>query len=335
MQRKPRVGISSCLLGHLVRFDGGHKREPLLSKKVGKLVEWVPVCPEFEVGMGVPREPVRLEGSRKSARMIGESSRRDWTRRMETYARRRVRQLKRTGISGFVLKQNSPSCGLKGVPLLGPSKRTRKVGQGLFAQALMSEMPLLPTAEEGHLRNPTLREGFLKRVFACHRWQKFLARGKSIQSLVTFHERHRLLLMAHGEAHLRRLDRIVGRAARAGSLPRVVRNYGEAFMEALRLTPTKTKREKVLRHVLGQLPGQVPTTHRAKLKRDLERYLKGSLLLETIATHLRRHAGTNRAALLENQLTILVNRESRRRVEPNSKGRPYRGCCSGSPPDER
>ena len=319
MQEKPRVGISSCLLGHLVRFDGGHRREPLLSKEVGKLVEWIPVCPEFEVGMGVPREPVRLEGSRKSARMIGEGSRRDWTRRMESYARRRVRQLKRTGISGFVLKQNSPSCGLKGVPLIGPSQRTRKVGQGLFAQALMSEMPLLPTAEEGHLRNPTLREGFLKRVFACHHWQEFLARPKSIQSLVTFHERHRLLLMAHGGAQLRRLDRIVG-SARPGSLPRVVLNYGEAFMEALRLTPTKTKREKVLRHLLRQLPGQVPTTHRAKLERDLERYLKGSLPLETLATHLRRLAGTHCAALLENQLTILVNLRSRRRVEPNSKG---------------
>ena len=317
MQDKPRVGISSCLLGHRVRYEGGHKREPLL-KMVGKFVEWIPVCPEFEVGMGVPREPLRLEESAKGLLMIGESSRRDWTRRMNCYARGRVRELKDKGICGFVLKQNSPSCGVEGVPLMGPGRRSRKVGRGLFAQTLKSEMPLLPTAEEGHLRHPRLRGNFLERVFACRRWQEFLAGPMTIRSLAAFHGGHRLVVMAHSEAHLGRLDRLAG-GATARSLPRVAREYGKAFMEAFCSTPTRSKRERVLRHILRRLQGRISAKERSKLRRDLERYLEGRLSLKPVLDLLRRHADNNRVATLRNQLYFLVYRESLRQESMRQK----------------
>ena len=318
MQEKPRVGISSCLLGHRVRYDGGHKREPLL-RMVGKFVEWIPVCPEFEVGMGVPREPVRLEESAKGLRMIGESSRRDWTRRMNYYARGRVRELKDKGICGFVLKQNSPSCGVEGIPLMGPGGRSRKVGRGLFAQTLKSEMPLLPTAEEGHLRRPRLRDKFLERVFACRRWQEFLAGPITIRSLAAFHEGHRLVVMAHSEAHLGRLDSLAG-GATARSLPRVTTDYGKALMEALCSTPTRSKRKRVLRHILRQLQGRKSAKERSKLGRDLERYLEGRLSLRTVLDLLRRHADNHRVATLRNQLYFLVYQESLRRESSRRVG---------------
>ncbi len=164
-----RVGVSACLLGSAVRWDGGHKRDPSLVEGLGRFVEWVPVCPEVELGMGVPREAVRLEAARGGPRMRGASSGADHTRAMTAFAARRVAELEALDLAGYVLKTDSPSCGLERVRVHHASGDVTRDGRGLFAAALLERFPGLPVEEEGRLQDPRLRESFLERAFAYRR----------------------------------------------------------------------------------------------------------------------------------------------------------------------
>ncbi|HTH03951.1 MAG TPA: DUF523 domain-containing protein [Vicinamibacterales bacterium] len=164
-----RLGISSCLLGHEVRFDGGHKRDRILIEELGKYVEWVPVCPEVEVGMGTPREPVQLVRVGKTTRMITSTTRVDYTDRMNEWARTRVEQLAREDLDGYVLKSKSPSCGGWSVKVTNESGSPASDGRGLFASALIERFPLLPVEEEGRLADPAVRRDFIERVIAYRR----------------------------------------------------------------------------------------------------------------------------------------------------------------------
>ena len=170
-----RIGVSACLLGEPVRHDGGHKRDPLLVDTLGPFVEWVPVCPEVEIGLGTPREAIRLV--RRSAddedlRLETVETQKDLTRRMQRYARRRVRALARSGLDGYVLKKDSPSCGMARVPVWSGAGKPARIGRGLFAEALMTALPNLPVEEEGRLRDPRIREHFIDRLLAYRRLRR-------------------------------------------------------------------------------------------------------------------------------------------------------------------
>src|SRR5438876_5007284 len=171
-----RLGISACLLGQAVRYDGGHKRDPFLAETLGRFVEWVPVCPEVELGLGVPREPIRLEGDAAAPRLVAAKSRRDLTRAMTRLARARAAELARLDLVGYVFKKDSPSWGMERVRVHGAG-RPRRRGTGLFARALMERLPLLPDEGEGRLGHPALRASFVERVFAHARWKGPLAAG--------------------------------------------------------------------------------------------------------------------------------------------------------------
>jgi uncharacterized protein YbbK (DUF523 family) len=187
---KPRIGISACLLGQKVRYDGGHKRDRFLTETFGPHVQWVPVCPEQEVGMGVPREPVHLVGDTADPRMIAERSGKDWTRSMHRFNVQHVRTLKELELSGCIFKKDSPSCGMERVRVYSWQGIPKRIGGGLFASAVMSELPLLPVEEAGRLNDPSLRANFVERIFAYHRWQGCAQQRKSARSLVDFHTRH-------------------------------------------------------------------------------------------------------------------------------------------------
>ncbi len=152
-----RIGISSCLLGEAVRWDGGHKRDRFLADVLTPFVSWVPVCPEVELGMGIPREAVQLASQDGELRMLGTRSGEDWTREMQRFAARRLRQLERVGLCGYVLKSRSPSCGMQRVEVYKRNGRTRRDGRGLFASALLERNPALPVEEERRLGDPDLR----------------------------------------------------------------------------------------------------------------------------------------------------------------------------------
>ena len=175
--RPIRIGISSCLLGQEVRYDGGHKRDRFLTDVLGRFVEWMPVCPEVEVGMGVPRPTLRLVRDGDDVRMVAERSGEDHTRAMRAFARKRVAALRKLSLAGYVLKKDSPSCGLERVRLYREKGMPEKKGRGLFADALLEGMPQLPVEEEGRLHDPVLRENFIERVFAYSRLRE-LFRGR-------------------------------------------------------------------------------------------------------------------------------------------------------------
>jgi uncharacterized protein YbbK (DUF523 family) len=168
-----RLGISSCLLGQPVRFDGGHKRDSFLVDTFGSLVEWVPVCPEVELGLGTPRESLRLVGKDDGVRMVNSKSGRDITDDMRAWARARVEALAGQRLAGYVLKKDSPSCGMERVRVFAESGTTEKGGRGLFAEAIIARFPQLPVEEEGRLSDPQLRENFVERIFAYARLRAF------------------------------------------------------------------------------------------------------------------------------------------------------------------
>jgi uncharacterized protein YbbK (DUF523 family) len=163
-----RLGISSCLLGQEVRYDGGHKRDPFLTGVLGKQVTWVPVCPEVEAGMETPREPMNLVQDRTRIRMVGVGTGIDQTDVIEQWAAKRLDELENEDLDGYVLKKDSPSCGREHVPLHHADGQMTRTGRGLFAAALMERMPSLPIEDEGRLPDPAVRETFIERVFAYH-----------------------------------------------------------------------------------------------------------------------------------------------------------------------
>jgi uncharacterized protein YbbK (DUF523 family) len=231
-----RIGISACLLGQKVRFDGGHKKDAFLTGVLAPHVEWVPVCPEVEVGMGTPREPLRLVKKNGRIRMVTTRSLVDHTDAMNAWARRRVEALAREDLDGYVLKKDSPSCGMERVKVYendGPGVRD---GRGLFADALIRRLPLLPVEDEGRLGIARLRENFIERVYA-HRRLKNLFRARwSMGALVRFHDAHRASLLAHSTRGCEELERLLREAAHLPK-PKLRTRYEELFMKALSVPP--------------------------------------------------------------------------------------------------
>ena len=192
-----RLGISTCLTGERTRYDAGHKYDPCLLEILGPYAEWVPVCPEVEVGLPVPREPMRLEGPPDSPRLMTHHTRQDLTERMGTWAKRRVGELGALGLDGFILKSRSPSCGLFAVPVYDDQGCQTGEGRGLFAAELVRQLSLLPVEEEGRLYAPDRRDNFIERAFAWRRLRGLLQEGPTPGALVAFHTAHKMVLLAH------------------------------------------------------------------------------------------------------------------------------------------
>ena len=283
-----RLGVSSCLLGQEVRFDGGHKHDRFLTEGLGAYVEWVPVCPEVEAGMGTPREAVRLNREGDDIRMVGVRSGVDSTSRMRRYAARRVRALGAIDLCGYVLKRGSPSCGMERVRVYEPSGMPRRDGRGLFAEALMQRLPGLPVEEEGRLHDAGLRENFIERIFAYRRLRALFAERVTQRRLVDFHARHKLQIMAHSPAHYRELGPLV---AEAKGMPRAElrERYVSGVMEALSRTATRAKHVNVLQHAAGYLRPHLDPDSRAELHALFEEYRAGRVPLIVPITLLRHH----------------------------------------------
>lgn len=248
-----RLGISSCLLGERVRYDGGHKHDAYLTETLGPFVQWVPVCPEVECGLSVPREAMHLEGDPASPRLVTIRTRVDQTERMLAWARRRVEELARENLCGFVFRSGSPSSGMERVRVYGAGGMPQKIGVGLFARAFMDRFPLLPVEDEGRLHDPALRENFIERIFALRRYRDAIGAGGGARGrLVAFHAAHKLLLMAHSPAVAQEMGRLV---ARAKDLPLadLRGRYEELLLKALALKATPAKHANVLQHMMGYL----------------------------------------------------------------------------------
>ncbi len=272
---KIRLGISSCLLGEKVRYDGGHKLDTFLRDTLGKYVDFVPVCPEFEAGLGVPREAMHLAGAEGSLRLVGTRTGTDFTEKLTRWANRRVAELEKEGLNGFVFKSGSPSSGMERVRVYTGTGTFSKTGTGIFARMFMERFPLLPVEDEGRLHDPDLRENFIERIFVCQRWRN---RGTGASGIVGFHTRHKLLVLSHSETIYRELGKLV---ARAGAIPpdALAARYEKSLMEALRLKATPRKNSNVLEHMLGYFKKDIAAAEKQELLEIIDNYRRGIIPL--------------------------------------------------------
>jgi uncharacterized protein YbgA (DUF1722 family)/uncharacterized protein YbbK (DUF523 family) len=295
-----RIGISSCLLGEKVRFDAGHKWDRWVTGTLAEFMTLVPVCPEVEVGMGIPRETVRLVGDEDAPFMIAPKSGADWTDRMNTYAARRTRELAAEDLCGYIFKKDSPSCGAFRVKVYNEHKMPSKSGQGLFAATFMKENPLVPVEEEGRLHDAGLRENFVERVFAYRRLKDVFAGRWKRGDVVAFHSREKYLLMAHSPKHYKLLGPLV--AAIADHTPAAFRDrYMELFMEALAVKATTRRHVNTLQHMAGHLKKLLGDEERRRLLAVIEDYGVGLVPLIVPMTLLRHYIDLHRAPWVEEQ----------------------------------
>lgn len=294
-----RIGISSCLLGCKVRFDGGHKKDDFLVNTFGSWVRWVPVCPEVEVGMGTPRESIRLVRDGDAVRLVAPKSGRDWTEPMQAYSLRRVEELADGDLCGYVLKKDSPSCGMERVKVYGDGMPV-KSGRGAFAEALLARFPDLPVEEEGRLCDPRLRDNFVERVFAYHRVKRLFAARWTVGGLVAFHTAHKLQLMAHSPQVYTELGRLVA-AAKGADRAELARTYTSSFMSGLKALATARRNTNVLLHIVGYFKKLLDAGARAELLAIIEDYRRGLVPLIVPMTLLRHHVRTHGVGYLAGQ----------------------------------
>jgi uncharacterized protein YbgA (DUF1722 family)/uncharacterized protein YbbK (DUF523 family) len=298
-----RVGISSCLLGETVRYDGGHRRDRFLTDVLGPFVEWVPVCPEVECGFGTPREPMRLVHSNGGVRLLTVVSRRDLTNQLEGYAARRIEELLSLDLCGYVVKKDSPSCGMERVKVYDEHGLATRSGRGLFTSRLQERSPNLPIEEEGRLSDPRLRENFVERVFAYGRLRDLFGERWSLGTLVAFHTAHKLLLMAHSVDAYQRLGQFVGRA-RGMAPEEIERRYTRQFMAALSLPATRPRHANVLLHMIGYFRDGLDHDSRLELMTAIEEYRRELVPLAVPVTLFRHHIRVREVSYLAGQLYL-------------------------------
>jgi uncharacterized protein YbgA (DUF1722 family)/uncharacterized protein YbbK (DUF523 family) len=298
-----RIGISSCLLGQHVRFDGGHKRDSFLVDTFGQFVEWVPVCPEVELGLGTPRESLRLIRKGDLVHMVNGKSGRDITVEMRRWAKARAEELAGEQLAGYVLKKDSPSCGMERVKVYGESGMAEKNGRGLFAEALMARFPRLPVEEEGRLSDPRLRDNFVERVFAYVRLRAFFAPRWTVGGLVSFHTAHKMALLAHSPELYAELGRLV---ARAKSMDRsaVESGYRDGFMDALAKMATTRRHTNVLQHLAGHFKDLLDADEKQELLGTIEDYRRGLVPLVVPLTLVRHHVRRHKVEYLAGQIYL-------------------------------
>jgi len=278
MEHHIRLGISTCLLGQKVRYDGGHKLDRFLTDTLGQYVEYVPVCPEVECGFGIPREAFRLVGDPESPRFVTSRTHQDYTERMMQWAERRVIELEEEGLCGFIFKSNSPSSGMERVKVYGEKGMPVKKGRGIFARIFIEYFPLVPVEDEGRLHDPRLRENFVERIFALKRWRETLSKKFAMADLVEFHTHHKLLILSHSEKH----HRIMGKLVAAGKkmpLKELYARYEALLMEALRLKTTPKKNSNVLMHMMGYFKKQLASDEKQELLEIIRQYRDGYIPL--------------------------------------------------------
>lgn len=291
--QKIRLGVSSCLLGEQVRYDGGHKHDRYITETLGRFFSFVPVCPERDSGMTVPREAMRLVGDVASPRLVTIKTKRDLTEQMQHFCDQKVAQLADEDLCGFIFKKNSPSSGLFRVKVYGDhSGMPAKSGRGLFAAAVTNRFPLLPVEEEGRLYDPALRENFLERVFCYRRWKDYLAEDGSMAGLVQFHASHKFLLLSHSPQVLRQLGGIVAHGGKQ-PLPALQEAYLQRFMQALSLHATPAKQVNTLQHIMGFFKKQLESWEKQELLAVIEHYrqrLTPLIVPITLLNHyIRKH----------------------------------------------
>lgn len=297
-----KIGVSSCLLGAQVRYDGGHKHDHYITDTLGRYFIFIPVCPEVGCGLPIPREAMRLEGDPANPRLMTNKTRIDLTDQMLDYCSSKVVELEAEDLCGFIFKKNSPSSGLFRVKIYNKGVAV-KSGSGLFAAAVAGHFPLLPLEEEGRLNDPWIRENFIERLFCYRRWKDFLASDPTIGKLVEFHTAHKLLMMAHSIRAYRDMGRLVAQGAHL-LLPEMLRRYEDLFMKGLALFATTSKNTNVLQHIMGYFKKQLSREEKSELLEVINQYHDHLLPLIVPLTLLRHYVNKYDQQYLKGQIYL-------------------------------
>jgi len=286
--KKIRIGVSACLLGQKVRFNGGHKEDDFIFGTLSNYFEWVPVCPEVDIGLGVPRESMRLIRAKGEIRLVTNQTGEDHTEKMRAYAKRKSQELRKMEISGYLFKKGSPSCGMERVNAYTPKGALGSPAVGLFAETLMATISEIPVEEEGRLRNPVLRENWIERVFAFERLRDLWETKWSIGDLVAFHTRNKMALLAHSEQTYRRMGRLV---ASAKKMPRekLKEDYEGLYLEALKTLATRKKNTNVLEHMTGYFKTKLDKASKEELAESVKAYHQGQFPITVPLTLIKHH----------------------------------------------
>jgi uncharacterized protein YbgA (DUF1722 family)/uncharacterized protein YbbK (DUF523 family) len=296
---KIEIGISTCLLGENVRYDGGHQHDRYLTDTLGNYFEYTPVCPEVEYGLPIPREAMRLVGTPENARLVTIKTGIDHTDGMLKWSDVKLKDLEKENLCGFIFKANSPSSGMQAVKVYGPSGMPVRKGVGIFAGSFRKRFPILPVEEDGRLQDPSLRENFIERVFVYKRWQDMLKEGRSIKNIVDFHTRHKLLIMSHSPKYATALGKLVADANNCRG--DVFEEYGKTLMEALRLLATVKKQTNVLQHILGYFKKHLSGDEKQEMLGVIENYHRQLLPLIVPITLIAHYVKKYREPYLEGQ----------------------------------
>lgn len=303
MEEKIRLGISECLLGHPVRYDGGHKWDRFLTDTLGQYVEYVPVCPEVECGLGIPRESMRLVGTPDSPRLVTLRSGQDLTDRMLSWAKKRVLELEKEDLCGFIFKSDSPSSGMERVKVYNEKGMAEKKGVGLFARTYMEHFPLTPVEEEGRLHDPKLRENFIESIFALKRWREVRKERMSRGDLVAFHTEHKLLILSHSPKHQSMMGKLVA-VSKALQPAALYDQYEKQLLEALKLRTTAKKNINVIQHMMGYFKEQLSKDEKQELLEVIETYRKGYVPLIVPLTLLNHYVRKYKEPYLAQQVYL-------------------------------
>jgi len=295
-----RIGVSACLLGAKVRYDGQHKLDHWIAGTLGRFVRFVPVCPEMDIGLGAPRESIRLTREGDEVHLTAPRSGGDHTKAMRHYATGKCDSLAELDLSGYILKKDSPTCGMERVRIYDGSGMPSRTGRGLFAAALLERFPLLPVEEEGRLNDPWLRENFIERVFAYRRLKDLFQPGWDVGDLVAFHTREKYLLLAHEPRGYAALGKLVA-GAKGQTRSALAREYQDGFMTALGKLATVRKHCNVLQHMAGFFKREAPPHDRAELAALIEDYRAGLAPLVVPITLIKHYARRFGAGYLAGQ----------------------------------
>ena len=271
MPKRIKLGISSCLLGNTVRWNSGHKLDRYLTNTLGQFVDYVPVCPEVEAGFGVPRESMRLVGNPENPRLVTFQTKTDKTDQMLRWARKRVRDLEKEDLHGFIFKSGSPSSGMIRVKVYTEKGMPVKKGVGMFARQFMAHFPLIPAEDDGRLHDIRIRENFIERIFTLRRWRETIAKGRRMGNLVDFHTRNKLLILSHSQKHSRMMGKLVAAGKQMPSKD-LYSQYEAILMEALALKTTPKKNLNVLQHLMGYFKKQLSGDEKQELLEVFDRY---------------------------------------------------------------
>ena len=290
MEEKIKLGVSACLLGQRVRYDGGHKHDRFITDTLGQYVEFCPVCPEVETGFPVPREALRLVGDPEKPRLMTVKTKIDHTDDMKSWAAGRLKELEKESLCGYIFKSKSPSSGMARVKVYTEEGMPYQTGSGIFARAFMDHFPLIPVEEEGRLHDPKLRENFIESIFVLKQWRETLEKNREPGGLVDFHTRQKLLLLAHSPKHYREMGKLV---AEAGKVPadELFSRYEKLLLEALQLKTTVKNNINVLQHILGYFKKQLSADEKQEVLEIVEEYRKGNVPLivpVTMMNHFTR-----------------------------------------------